>query len=269
MTNTTVGSTPQETTMVTTNSWVISQNSQIPTSIAMSEDGSLWIANWSEYLLHISPESNKITPVRVTTQDNPAEVAYVTDGLGSQLWLILDADVSRAATWYPNQSQLEFINLTKEPRFIAWIESSNALWYIATDLSLNIHVKEEEQTVDNGKYNALTVDEQGEMIAVRESVTDDVFIRANQDLKWTKVRSNFGGELVGFDSNDSLFILEVGLAKKDGHLSDSRLLSIQKDGDEKTIAVGSIIAAKIQGNKLVTVKRTMQGDMTVELKILN
>ena len=111
-------------------------------------------------------------------------------------------------------------------------------------LSLNIYVKGEERTIDNGKYNALIVGTQGKLVVVRQSETDDILIRAPHDSSWTKVRSNFGGEIVGFGLNDSLFLLEVGLTKKDGQLSESRLLSIQKDGVEKVIAVGSIVSLR-------------------------
>ena len=115
----------------------------------------------------------------------------------------------------------------------------------------------------------MVVAENGKIVAVRQSETDDVLIRAPQDSSWTKVRSNFGGEIVGFGKNNSLFLLEVGLGKKDSSVSDSRLLSIQKDGVEEEIAVGSIIAARVEGNKLVTVRRTIKGDMTVEMITLN
>jgi hypothetical protein len=269
MKNLTVGSTPQENRMITTNSWVIPQGSQIPTSIAVSEDSSVWIATWSQYLLHISPNSSKVTPLRVMNEDNTFEVPYVAVSEGNKLWVILDNGVSRAATWYPTQARLEFTNLAKEPRSLAWIKSSNSLWYIATDLSLNIYAKGEEKNIDNGKYNALVVAEDGKMVAVRQSETDDVLIRSPEDSSWTKVRSNFGGEIVGFGKNNSLLLLEVGLVKKGSSLSDSRLLSIQKDGVENAIAVGSIIAARVQGNKLVTVRRTIKGDMTVEMITLN
>jgi hypothetical protein len=250
--------------------WEIPQGYQTLTSLALTNKDSLWIANSSDTLLHLSPEMKTGTPVKVMTQEGSTQVAYVTPGQGDEVWVIIDQDASNAGTWNPQQhSQVKLVSLAKEPRQLAWIDSLSTLWYIATDLSLNVHVNGQDKSLDEGKYNALVVSQDGNLAAVRQSGTDDVLITSTQEINWKKVRSNFGGELLGIAPDNSLVLLEVGVAKKGGQSSDSRLLFIQEDGTQKSKSVEAVIAGKVQGNKLVMVRRNTNGKLVIELTTLD
>jgi hypothetical protein len=262
---------PKENTMSDANRWVMPKNTEAPTSIAFTQDQSLWVANWSDRLLQFTSRGMQSIAIKLKAQDSPSKISYVAAGPENQVWVMLDDGIGQVGLWSANQSEINPVSLAKEPRQIAWVKPLNALWYIATDLSLNAHVGDKDEVVDSGQYSALAASKAGDLVAVRQSRTDDILMSStNQTIKWKTIRSGFRGEIVGFGPDNALLLLQVGLGSKTqgGQFSDSKILSIHSDGTEVTIESGQIIMAKVQGNKLATVWQESSGDMMVKLSTL-
>jgi hypothetical protein len=262
---------PRENIMPDASSWAMPKNSEVPTSIAFTQDESLWVANWSDRLLQFTSQGTQSISIKLKAQERPSPVSYVAAGPENQVWVMLDDGIGRVGLWSANQSEINPVSLAKEPRQIAWIKPLNALWYIATDLSLNAYVGSKDEALDSGKYSALAVSKNGDLVAVRQSRTDDILISStSQSIKWKTIRSGFRGEIVGFGPDNSLLLLQVGLNSKsqENQFSDSKILSIHSDGTETTIESGQIIMAKVQGNKLATVWQKPSGDMVVKLSLI-
>ena len=247
--------------------WTLATDTPLPTSVALADDDSLWLANWSTSLLHLIPGE---TAVAVNPTENSADIVAISRGLNDSFWLIADDGQSRVGLWRPGQTLSQVAQLTAEPRQIAWDSGQQVLWYVGTDLSLHSYSESKgDQQVDAGKYTGLVVSESGRHIAVRQSTTDDLLVAPTETLAWRRVRTQSAGGLVGFGPDDALFLLQEGLARKgEVPAGGGRLIAVPAEGKEQKITTGNIIYAYAQGSKLVLATREADGSMQVMLQSL-
>jgi hypothetical protein len=246
--------------------WTLAADTPIPTSVALADDDSLWLANWSTSLLHLIPRETAVT---VNPTENSADIVAISRGPHGSFWLIADDGQSRVGLWQPGQIMSQLTLLTAEPRQIAWDSGQQVLWYLGTDLSLHVYSKgKEDQQVDVGKYTGLVVSESGRHIAVRQSATEDLLVAPTETLAWRTVRTQFTGELAGFGPDGELFLLQPGLAKKGQMPDEGVLLAVSTERKEQKVTKDNIIYAYAQGSKLVLVTREANGRMKVTLQTL-
>jgi len=255
--------------------WTLNQV-QTPGSLFADSDGTAWAASDEGRLVRLSSGGKAVSQSLKATfrgKTDEAKVLFACPGTGSELWLIVEDDslTNHLAKWTPGAAEVELVQLPKEPRKLAWVPAQSALWYTATDTTLNIMARGESRPADDERYSDVAASADGRHVAGIRTPSHDVFVREisadGAAAEWRKVGGEIEGDLVGFGAGGELVVLAVGICKKGAEPTDSTLLALHPDGRREELAKGKFITATLHDNRLLVVRLAERG-LNVELSRL-
>jgi len=246
-------------------SWNLAKDT-LPNNITISVSGEVWVAESESSVIQLSPPDQKIQ-IELKSKYDKYEVIFVEPKNNNRLWLILTDEngVNRLAILNIENNDMHFIDLTKEPSQLGWIEKRKELWYIATDLSLNLYKNEKNLIIDDSaKFNSLLVSDN--YIIRRNSQSMEIEVSSLENIKWKRYLKEFNDKLVGFVDNNVLLMLKLQVWKK-GLIKppDSIIFSKTMNGLEKELLRGQIVMAVKKGAFLSTVTLDKAGKCIVNL----
>jgi hypothetical protein len=241
-----------------------------PTSMALTEQGSVWIADGTPRMLRCWPDGRVTSGPEVLLGGSRASVLFIAAHGADRLWLIVDdaARKGHAIDFSPERGIQEVLALPREPRQLGWIAAGGALWYLATDTSLYAFAGGQNIRLGEGRYNALAVSTTGRLAAVRDIAMDDVQVSGTEQVAWQRRRAGFGGQVAGFGPGDALVLLDRGAWRKGEAPPESRILLVAPDGAEAVFLSGPFVLSATNGHDLALLRRGASGELSVEVMAL-
>ena len=185
-------------------------------------------------------------------------------GAGGHRFCVVAGTEGRPALWDADTGQLTALGATPAARAIACASTGETVWMLDGDGGLRKLAGGAAERIGTESYNALAISADGAQIAARRRGSDDLVLSGTRSLDWKVVRTNFAGELLGFDSGGALLLLELGVWEKEDEPPESTVVAIAQ-GKSTTLLRGPFSGGVASGAHLVLIRRLPDGALRVEL----
>lgn len=239
-------------------------------ALSLTQDGRVLVVSSAAELWQQSAGQPTALRIPVTIGGAKASVWDVMADSTSRLWVVASGadNTQLAGTLGAGQPELAKVDTGKrEPRRLAWSAAGSALWFTATDTTLNTLHRGQVSTEKDVRFNTIVASPDGTRIVTRRIGDSAVLERAHgSSAEWTVRRRGFEGQVVAVANDGTLVLLELGLWRIGAKKADpGRLLLLSPAGHETVVRTGPIVRAAARANRLAIAE---QGPKALTLEVL-